>query len=446
MLIRFLVKNFLSIDHQIEFSMVKGKARLHPEHVIESAKSGFKTLRTGVIYGANASGKSNLIRAMAFAATFITAGVPPKQTIPIQHFKLNAQNINLPSRFEFTFEKNSVAYIYGFELDQERIHNEWLYTIKRNGSPKQIFERVTTSNLQTEVVLSGFKNISKKDLLLLDYAGERTRYNQLFLNKTIEDERKELEEVFEWFDENLTIIFPTSKYVPLAIRIEQDEKFLDSFLQFLKAADTGIDDIDLREIEIKRLAIPDAQLQEMKVELEPGSSAFIHDSDNSNRYLIKKGQDNELHASMLMTTHRVEGSNNVEHFELNEESDGTRRMMDLIPGLLDLIQSERLFVIDEIDRSVHPKLSKMIIKMFLQYGKPTSQLIVTTHESGLLDLSLLRRDELWFVEKDEKGASSVYSLEEFVPRYDKDIRKDYLNGRFGGIPIIQNKAILSWAN
>jgi uncharacterized protein len=446
MLIRFLAKNFLSIDHQVELSMVKGKVRLHPDHVIQSTKSGFKGLRTGIIYGANASGKSNLIKAMAFATRFITTGVLPKQTIPVQHFKLNAQNINLPSRFEFTFEKNGVAYIYGFELDQERIHSEWLYTIKKNGSPKQIFERATTSDLQTEVVLSGFKNISSKNLRLLDYAGERTRYNQLFLNKTIEDERKELEEVFEWFDEDITIMFPTSKYVLLAIRIEQDEKFLDRFLQLLKAADTGIDDINLREIEIERLAIPEEFLQEMKVELEPGSSAFIHDSNNSNRYLIKKSQENELQFFMLMTTHRVEDSDKVEHFELSEESDGTRRMMDLIPGLLEVIHSERLFVIDEIDRSVHPKLSKMIIKMFLQYGKPTSQLIVTTHESGLLDLSLLRRDELWFVEKDEKGASSVYSLEEFVPRYDKDIRKDYLSGRFGGIPIIQNEAISSWAN
>ena len=446
MLIRFLVKNFLSVNHQIEFSMVKGKARLHPDHVIASAESGFKALRTGVIYGANASGKSNLIRAMVFAATFITKGVPPKQTIPVQHFKLNAQNINLPSRFEFTFEKNGVAYIYGFELDQKRIHSEWLYTLKRTGTPKLIFERVTTPDLQTEVILSGFKNLSRKDLRLLNYAGERTRYNQLFLNKTIEDERKELEELFEWFDENLTIIFPTSKFVPLAVRLEQDENFLEKFRQFLKAADTGIDGIELREIEPERLAVPDVVLQDMQTRLEPGSGALVYQIDGADRYLVKKNQDNELQFSMLMTTHRIEGSDKVEHFELSEESDGTQRMMDLIPGLLDLIHSERVFVIDEIDRSVHPKLSRMIIEMFLQYGRATSQLIVTTHESGLLDLGLLRRDEIWFVEKDEKGASSVYSLEEFVPRYDKDIRKDYLSGRFGGIPVIQNEAVSSWAN
>ena len=446
MLIRFIVKNFLSINHQVEFSMVKGKARLHPDHVITSAESGFKVLRTGVIYGANASGKSNLIKALAFAATFITKGVPPKQTIPVKRFKLNSQNVDLPSKFEFTFEKNGTAYIYGFELDPERIHSEWLYTLKKTGTPRPIFERVTTPDLQTKVVLSGFKNLSRKEWRLLDYAGERTRYNQLFLNKTIEDERPELEEVFEWFDKNLTIIFPTSTFAPLAVRLKQDEKFLERFLQFLKAADTGIDGIELREIEPERLAVPDVVFQDIKTKLEPGNSALIYQTDDSNRYLVKKNQANELQFYMLMTTHQVDGSSKVEHFELSEESDGTQRMMDLIPGLLDVIHSERVFVIDEIDRSVHSKLSRMLIKMFLHYGQSRSQLVVTTHETGLLDLNLLRRDELWFVEKDEKGASSVYSLEEFVPRYDKDIRKDYLNGRFGGVPIIQNEAVLSWAN
>jgi hypothetical protein len=266
------------------------------------------------------------------------------------------------------------------------------------------------------------------------------------LNKTIEDERPELEDVFDWFDKNLTIIFPTSRFAPLAIRLTQDETFLERFLQFLKAADTGIDGLELREIEPERLAVPDVLLQDIKTGLKPGNSALIYQTDDNNRYLVKKNQDNELQFSMLMTTHQVEDSSKVAYFELGEESDGTQRMMDLIPGLLDMIHSERVFIIDEIDRSVHSKLSRMIIEMFLRYGQSTSQLIVTTHESGLLDFDLLRRDEIWFVEKDEKGASAVYSLEEFVPRYDKDIRKDYLNGRFGGIPVIQNEVVSSWAN
>ena len=154
------------------------------------------------------------------------------------------------------------------------------------------------------------------------------------------------------------------------------------------------------------------------------------------RYRVIKNEHQELELSKLMLKHHMGDSDEEVSLDIEEESDGTVRLMDLIP-ILTLGEGEsRVFVIDELDRSLHPNLCYKLIELFLARPAPTSQVIVTTHETNLLDLALLRRDAIWFVEKDQGGASHTYSLEEFTPRYDKDIQKGYLLGRFGAIPFV----------
>lgn len=433
MLIRFLVANYLSFDQQVEFSMVKGKARQHPHHIIDDTQnSGLQLLRAGLIYGPNAAGKSNLIKAIAFAKKFITQGVAPKRPIDRKPFRLNKQNPLLPSKFEFTFSVPGRAYIYGFELDQERVHHEWLYQLKSSGNTTPLFERTTNVALQTQVTLSRPGNLPHEAYQLLDYAGKRTRYNQLFLSKSIEDERPQFEEVFDWFDTNITLVFPGSQYIPLPVKL-QDQAFLTQFEQLLQELDTGIDKISFRKIN------PDISpdiIQPLQHEMLPNETGVLISEDS--RFLVRKSPENELEFLLLVTEHHIPPQGAIESFELSEESDGTRRLMDLLPIFLDLRHSPRLFIVDEIDRSLHPNLSRAILSLFFTNNQPPAgQLILTTHESRLLDLDCLRRDEIWFVEKNSQGASHLYSLEEFVPRYDKDIRKDYLSGRFGAIPILR---------
>jgi AAA15 family ATPase/GTPase len=152
-------------------------------------------------------------------------------------------------------------------------------------------------------------------------------------------------------------------------------------------------------------------------------------------------EQNELEVFKLMANHKIKDSTAETSLEIKDESDGTQRLLELIPALYLVLKGDYVCIIDELDRSMHPKLSFNILDMFLDSRiKHEGQLIVTTHETNLLNLNLLRRDEIWFVEKNKDGASSIFSLEEFIPRYDSDVRKGYLLGRFGGIPIVNNAA------
>ena len=162
---------------------------------------------------------------------------------------------------------------------------------------------------------------------------------------------------------------------------------------------------------------------------------MITDPIHNVTYAIIKDENNKIKTYCLTSKHKMIDSDSFAYFEINEESDGTQRLIDLIPAIIDLFKGNKVFVIDELDRSLHPKLSNSILNIFLNgTSNVKSQLIVTTHETSLLNLKNIRKDEIWFIEKNKNGEASLYSLEEFKPRFDKEIRKNYLLGRFGAIP------------
>ena len=171
----------------------------------------------------------------------------------------------------------------------------------------------------------------------------------------------------------------------------------------------------------------------------------IRNGNSRNTFTFFKNENNELKVLKLNTRRNLKNSNEFISFEISDESDGTQRIMDFIPALVSLTKSDKTYLIDEIDRSLHPELTQKLLEVFFNNTQNIeSQLIVTTHESSLLDLNLLRRDEIWFVEKDLDGASNMYSLEQFKPRHDKEVRKSYLQGRFGAIPFVSNVENLGW--
>lgn len=448
MLIRFSVENFLSFRDEVELSMVPGKSRKHSEHIISNGKRGSTSvLRTAVIYGANASGKSNLIKAIYFARRLIVKGTRPRRIIHLKPFRFDPIYVNRPTKFQFEFKTHGRTYLYGFTLDTQRIHEEWLYEIAT--SEKLLFERKTDSQHKTQVSTSNIKFESSKDAKFMDFTAMGTRPNQLFLTETIERDMHYFEDVFNWFDRVLTVIFPdTHRSGKLEVDFMTNEDFQQAFQSFLQLFDTGISGIELAEFDLETEANIPSELRSQVMEVFENSDEPMHafiQSPNRGRYLLIKNENNEIGSFKFLTAHKVRGQEQPELLEIGEESDGTQRLFDIVPALMDLLSGERVYVIDELDRSLHPHLSHKIIELFLS-NKPQhlSQLIVTTHESSLLDLNLLRRDEIWFVEKDKEGASTVYSLEEFAPRYDKDIQKGYLLGRFGGIPFIKNVENLGW--
>jgi len=432
MLIRFRVRNFLSFREEVELSMVAGKVQQHPEQVVKKTNGqGVDLLRAALIYGANASGKSNLVKTIDFARHMIVDGIRAKAVIPRKPFKLDPTCSTEPSMFEFEIQYKSKVYVYGFELDNKQIREEWLREVRAT-TEKVLFHR-TTSSEETNKIEFGI-SVNKKELDLLNLVALGTPPNRLFLHESIERNIKHFADIYEWFDKVLTIIYPSTMHSLAQIGFDNATKFNDSLVDYLKRFDTGVCGYTLQPVKEPASELPKDLLDELEQELDNEKGATVFGPDKQ-RYFVKKEAE-QLKIQKLLLRHVDKSCESDVLFNMDEESDGTLRLLDLIPMLYPFKDKmSRVVIIDELDRSLHPSLSYEFISLFLT-SDSQKQIIVTTHEANLLDLDLVRRDEIWFVEKSSDGASAVYSLEEFAPRYDKDIRKGYMLGRFGAIPMI----------
>lgn len=445
MLIRFTVENFLSFNQETEFSMIASSGRLFPEHVMkEKGRNNINILKAGVIYGANAAGKSNLIKAMAFARRLVLRGTESNEIIAVKPFRLDAASLNKPTKFEFEFKYQGTCYAYGFSINATKVLEEWLYKVNKT-TENPIFRRTTNDKQQADIDFH--VNFSdQEEEQFFKFLAKGTRPNQLFLTEAIDRNATDIKAInhcFKWFYEVLNIVFPESKYLGLDF-VGDDDKLSKDFGIFLKLFGTGIEDVATKRVDLEDAFknLPDKIQQNIKLdarELPSGSNKSMLVNIGGKVYNIHRDNHNELKVAILMTKHKVKPGATEVLFDIEDESDGTQRLFDLIPALLDVTREERVYIIDELDRSLHALLSIHLLKLFFKKAqKHNSQLIVTTHEAGLLDLNLLRKDEVWFVEKNKWGESQIYSLEEFKPRYDKDIRRGYLQGRYGAIPFIGN--------
>ena len=455
MLIQLTIQNFLSFRDEVTFSMVGVSSdQQHIDHLAEDAAGkGRSILPIGAIYGANAAGKSNLIEAISFAKNLVVQGTRSSQTIPVSPFKLGDYS-KQPSKFEFIFTHQGDQYSYGFKLNREQIFEEWLYGIP-DGKKQEVmyFERVTSSKKETTVEYGlKLKGRSKKNQQFLDFIAQGTRPNQLFLTESLERNVTALQPIFDWFRKVLTIIPAEADYTGLEMGVLSDESFTDFLSEFLKFAGTGIDSIVTEKVELdfeRHLptmpkVLRDNLLQEMN-KAEKNSMAMIENSEGI-RFLLFKDDRSQLTLIQLRTRHRSEDGEFID-FSIEEESEGTQRLINLIPALFILKQEEeKVIFLDELDRRLHPLLSRNFVQVAINCRDKKNQLIFTTHDTNLLDLDLLRRDEVWFVEKSEQGVSNLYSLAEFKMRPDLKIEKGYLNGRFGAIPFFGNPQSLGWLN
>jgi uncharacterized protein len=451
MLITFKINNFLSFDAPIEFMMQAGTVRGSElnHHVIKGkGRNDVDILKSAIIYGANASGKSNFIKAIEFAKNIVLRGLT-EVTTENKHFRLDTQNIEQPTQFEFEFKHNGKMYAYGvvLSLKNRKIQEEWLFELLKT-TDNPIFERKVLENGKSDIKLS---------LTLVD-AESRNRFDvykkdikdtQLFLSeindKNIDDIKNidSFKDTFGWFKNGIEIIYPDTKLKGLSF-VGNDEEMKTAFSLFLEKFKTGIQGVETIEQDIESKFSSEFQ-EKLLNDLSENNAKGIRIEVGRKTFSFSKNALGELKMLKLNTQHSVKNSNEMVSFEIEDESDGTRRIMDFIPALLGLAKTDKTYLIDEIDRSLHPELTQKILEVFFSNTiSQESQLIVTTHESSLLDLSLLRRDEIWFMEKDKDGASKMYSLEQFKPRHDKEIRKAYLQGRFGAIPFVSNVKDLGW--
>ncbi len=445
MLIRFCVENFLSFKEEVEFSMVAGESDEHPDHV--HTVQDMRILRTGVIFGPNASGKTNLIKAMSFAQNFITKGVSKAEDLRPTPFLLDSESATKPSEFLFEIQCGiAKCFQYYFSLDRQRVHKESLHEIRPDGAT-MIFERETDAQNHTDVKLGEVNVLVTNDEKPFDFVPP-VRHDQLFLSvgNQIEGRIAFLDTIYDWFDRTLVLVFPDS--IPtqgIGLGMMKDSELKHRLQEMLEFLDLGIDNVELREIEVTE-EFKEYVQEVIKDIPEDSNERAIFGRYGSEEYLTVDSENN-ISAYELVTLHHLRHEDRSVAFNLAMESDGTRRLLELMPALLGLrnSQSEHVFVVDELDRSIHAHLSCKVLELFLQIGSNSrSQLIVTSHDAGLLDLDLLRRDEIWFIEKDRRSASSIYSLEEFKLPEKMNIEKGYLFGRFGAIPIIPSVESFDW--
>lgn len=413
MLIEFKVGNFRSIREAQTFSMVASaqKELLQNVNILEMGVD-FPLLSSAVIYGPNAAGKSNLIKALAFMRNFIVNSAKESQyseKIPVKSFLFDEESRDKPTTFEITFSHERVRYQYSFELDQNQVMEEILLAYP-SGKAQQWFAR--RYNKKTKKYDFSFSKLFLGDKKKI---AELTRPNVLFLSNAVALNNEQLRPVWAWFQEGL-LLLPASREFPLhkSITYLETPKRKNEVIRYLNVADPTILDILLDVKEFSEDDLPIDAPQELK---------DIIKKDLTGKRGVKINFFHKGDASLTF----------------DEESDGTKKFLGLSGYWIDALEEGKIVIVDELDSSLHSLAVKFLISLFAdpKINKKHAQLIFTTHDTSLLnDDEIFRRDQVWFVEKDKTHATQLYPLLEFSPRKNEAIGKGYLQGRYGALPYI----------
>jgi len=430
MLIRFVVENFKSFKEETEFNLLTGDSSAHGDH-IHHTDEGIDILPISVIYGGNASGKTNLVAAIYTAKLIVTQGTNSKGAFfPVEKYALDNTYFEKPTKFEFEFKTNKHVYSYGLIINPQEVVEEWLYIILSKKTDKKLFERKGR-----QLIFSKDYFTNPKDLLFLENEARGLRLNQPFLTESNLRETGFFDDAYNWFNKILQIIFPLSQFSGYQELSPDKLKFIN---QLLNIGDTNVSVnshlMEIEQLEAVYSGVKDIIDQNSSIIQEKG---YILKLGNITYHITYDRIREKFFALKLVTYHWNENQVTQKVFEIFQESDGTKRLIDLGPGIYSSTYEDSVLIIDEIDRSMHPILSKKIIEFFLENRKKkkgTGQLICTTHEHLILDKKLLRPDEIWFVQRKDKGYSVMYPLSEFELWEEIDFQTGYLNGRFGAIP------------
>jgi AAA15 family ATPase/GTPase len=421
MLLEFTVGNFLSFRDKNTLSLSATAIKEYVDTNIISTQR-YQLLKSSVIYGANSSGKSNLIKAMSTMRKLVLQSFKQASTeeLNITPFLLNTENEENPSFFEVLFLLDEVRYRYGFEVDNTSFKSEWLFESKKQ-SEKPLFVR---ENDGIEVM----KTFSEgKDL------EEKTRDNALFLTVVDQFNGKKAKAIMNWFNNFVTVSgLSHEHYTGITFNLLDNEETKPAMQSFYNNADLGFDTVKLnkKEFDVARLPkdMPESIMQEISTKLQGQTMV--------DAITVHKKYDSK---------NKVVGT--VEFDMDSQESAGTNKVFNLSGPIFDVLHDGGVLVVDELDASLHPLLTLAITKLFnsQEHNQKNAQLIFATHDTNLLTYGNYRRDQIYFVEKDKYGASDLYSLVEYKEegavkaiRKDRSFEKDYIQGRYGAIPFIGN--------
>jgi AAA15 family ATPase/GTPase len=429
MLVRFSLENWMSFRSPVTFTMVASKERQHGERVPHVAKYQTRIVPIAAIYGGNASGKTNFFRALAFAKGFVVKGSLPDALIAVVPFRLEPGAAERPTRFAFEILVDDDMYEFAFAVTARAVVEERLVLITR-ASEKVLYER-----RGPDVTFDA--SLAKDQLLQFAFKG--TRDNQLFLTNAVSQRVDVFRPVYEWFRDTLELVAPDARFEPFEHFVDEASPLFNVMNQILPRLDTGIARLGGEEMQFENIPVAEQLKALLRETVHEGSTVRVVNAPGHERFIVTR-RGGELRAKKLVTYHRRTDGTEAK-FEIGQESDGSQRAIDLLPAFLDLFTSasRKVYVIDEVDRSLHTMLTRRLVETYLETcdASTRTQLLLTTHDVLLMDQDLLRRDEMWVAERDESGASSLTPFSDFKDvRYDKDIRKSYLQGRLGGVPRI----------
>jgi uncharacterized protein len=412
MLLQFSIQNFRSIRDKQTLSLAATRID-GSSGVIPLANWGHGVLRVAAVYGANASGKTNVLRGLSFVQFAVLksqSGWKPDQGVPRQPFQLDTISASDPSTFIVEFALDGTQFEYGFSVDSLRVLEEWLYAYPK--TRRQIWFHRTIDKY-----VFG-KNLTGKNRVIENV----TRSNSLFLSAAAQNNHEQLTPIYGWFSTQLSFQTESRFVSSHTLTMCAEEKYGQRIKQMLQFADLGVVGVDVSE------KPHEAKTQRL---MEVIKSAVSRELEDAPPMIFPEKE------TQVTFRHRCEHGGDVP-MELEQESQGTRAFLSLLGPVIAALEGGRVLCIDELDSSLHPLLALEIVRAFNDpaLNPNNAQLIFNTHDTNLLDPDVIRRDQVWFVEKDKCGVSHLYPLSDFKPRKYENLQRGYLQGRYGAVPFI----------
>ena len=442
MLLRLIADNITSFNESVEFNTFpSSKSHNHENHKVECGHA--TALRLSAIYGANGAGKSNLIKVLgALKELVINGTLNGLGFIDELTFKFNKDCSDKPSGLAVEFYQNNTLYYYHIEFNRQEVIFEELLLSKKT-KDVEIFSRK-----ESKITVNGdffVKGLNEQFIDALDRLIRPDMLLLTFLGKYYPNEIPTASDAFKWFGDTLLIVKPGASTGVVPYLFDKDPSFADTVNRIMPELNTGIDRLRIKkeilnEDEIKGnnalLTIVNQAKQ------HPGKPQIVvsHYGNEISNIIY---EDGAIYLKSLVAVHINMDGIEVE-MPLRNESDGTCRLIEYMPVLYAITRNNHVFVVDEIERSIHPIMIKDIVRKLSESETAKGQLIFTAHESGLLDQNIFRPDEIWFAQKDVEQATQLYPLSDFNIHKTANIENGYLNGRYGGIPFLSNLKDLHW--
>lgn len=428
MLIEFNVSNFRSILARQTLSMAASSDVAHRERNVSSGgDKDLRLLRSAVVYGPNAAGKSNLLRAVETLRQLVqnsASGFQEGQPIPVTPFLFSKAPSEQPSEFEIIFiADDGIRYHYCCMVSPERVLKEWLVAYPL-GRAQRWFEREYETESKTQRWWFG-PNFDAERAERKVWQ-EFTRDNALFLSTAIQLNNVQLRPVFNWITQKLIVLVPGVNLNPfISINLLREGGGQEQIMRFMRAADIGIDRMELLEEDLTPQPSGALPPGAMRIHFEFGPPPGTSPAPPAQKRF------------RVLAWHKRAGSKEDVPLDISDESDGTQKLFEFTGGWLRALTGGATLLVDELDRSLHPHITRFLVGLFhSRSNEKNAQLVFTTHDTTLLDTDLLRRDQIWFMEKDGDQSSHLYSLLEYSPRKDEALERGYLKGRYGAIPFI----------